>query len=59
MTAATISIRSTLEELGISSKPEALLVRDDAFFALVDDLLLAHGEFTPEWARPSPRRKAS
>lgn len=40
MTAATISIRSTLEELGISSKPEALLVRDDAFFALVDDLLI-------------------
>ena len=26
---------------------------------LVDDLLLAHGEFTPEWARPEPRRKAS
>jgi alpha-galactosidase len=31
----------------------------DQIWALVDDLLLAHGEFTPEWARPEPKRKAS
>ncbi|EYD78066.1 Alpha-galactosidase [Rubellimicrobium mesophilum DSM 19309] len=30
----------------------------DQIWALVDELLLAHGEFTPEWARPEPRRKA-
>ena len=31
----------------------------DQIWALVDDLLVAHGEFTPAWARPEPRRKAS
>ncbi len=30
----------------------------DQIWQLVDDLLLAHGDFTPEWARPEPRRKA-
>ena len=30
----------------------------DQIWTLVDDLLEAHGEFTPEWARPEPRRKA-
>ncbi|GHF92805.1 hypothetical protein GCM10017783_00800 [Deinococcus piscis] len=33
-------IGPTLEELGITSKPEATLSREDAFFVLVDDLLL-------------------
>lgn len=31
----------------------------DQIWELVDDLLLAHGDFTPAWARPEPRRKAS
>lgn len=31
----------------------------DQIWDLVDDLLLAHGEFTPAWARPEPRREAS
>ncbi|TNC65532.1 alpha-glucosidase/alpha-galactosidase [Rubellimicrobium roseum] len=31
----------------------------EQIWSLVDDLLDAHGEFTPEWARPEPRRKAS
>jgi alpha-galactosidase len=30
----------------------------DQIWQLVDDLLLAHGDFTPDWARPEPRRKA-
>ena len=30
----------------------------DQIWALVDELLLAHGDFTPEWARPEPKRKA-
>ncbi|ADY26785.1 hypothetical protein Deipr_1647 [Deinococcus proteolyticus MRP] len=35
-----IRIGPTLEELGITSKPEATLSREDAFFVLVDDLLI-------------------
>jgi alpha-galactosidase len=31
----------------------------DQIWTLVDELLEAHGEFTPEWARPEPKRKAS
>ena len=35
-----IGIGPTLEELGITSKPEATLTQQDAFFVLVDDLLV-------------------
>lgn len=31
----------------------------DQIWALVDDLLEAHGTWLPEWARPEPRRQAS
>ena len=31
----------------------------DQIWDLVDELLEAHGEFTPAWARPEPRRRAS
>ena len=31
----------------------------DQIWALVDELLLAHGAFTPEWARPEGRRGAA
>jgi alpha-galactosidase len=31
----------------------------DQIWSLVDDLLEAHGDFTPEWARAEPRRRAS
>ena len=31
----------------------------DQIWSLVDDLLQAHGEFTPEWARPERRRGAA
>ena len=31
----------------------------DQIWSLVDDLLLAHGDFTPAWARPEPKRRAS
>ena len=31
----------------------------DQIWDLMDDLLEAHGEFTPAWARPEPRRRAS
>jgi alpha-galactosidase len=31
----------------------------DQIWALVDDLLLAHGNLTPEWAKPKPKRRAS
>ncbi len=30
----------------------------DQIWQLVDDLLLAHGDLTPDWARPKPKRKA-
>lgn len=39
-----IAIGPTLEELGIAGKPEAMLVRDGAFFVLVDDLLIYRDE---------------
>jgi alpha-galactosidase len=31
----------------------------DQIWTLVDDLLLAHGEFTPAWARPERRKGAA
>jgi alpha-galactosidase len=31
----------------------------DQIWNLVDELLATHGEFTPAWARPEPRLRAS